>query len=145
MPQTIGITKARQNFPELVNRVAFGNERFIVERRGKPLATLINAEEYQQIMDILSNEGINDHIHEIPVRIQYDGKQYFVSDDIIDLYGVGKTVNEAREDYWIAVQEAYADLSAHADRLAPHLEKQLEYLRQIFTDEKQTSKHNENA
>jgi len=135
MQQTIGITKAREHFPELVNRAAFGNERFIVERRGKPMATLINADEYQQLMELLSNEGVNDHIRGIPVRIHYDGERYFISDDIVDLYGVGRTVREAREDYWLAAQEAYKDFSAHADRLAPYLEEQLEYLRQIFSED----------
>ncbi len=135
MQQTIGIAKARENFSEIVNRVAFGRERFVVERRGKPLATLISADEYEELMKLLAEEGINDTIHGIPVRVQYDEERYFVSDDIVDLYGVGRTLTEAREDYWLAVQGAYTDLSTHADRLAPHLTKQLDYLRQIFSED----------
>jgi len=135
MQQTISIAKARESFAEIVNRVAFGRERFVVERRGKPLATLVSADEYAELMKLLQNEGINDTIHGIPVRIQYDGERYFVSDDLIDLYGVGSTLTEAREDYWLAAQDAYADLLANADKLAPHLQKQLEYLRRIFAAE----------
>jgi prevent-host-death family protein len=46
MEKTIGIAKARDGFSELVNRVAFGGERYVVEHRGKPLAALISANEY---------------------------------------------------------------------------------------------------
>jgi hypothetical protein len=73
-----------------------------------------------------------DEIHGIPVRIRYDGDRYFVSDDIVDLYGVGTTLEEARQDYWTAVQDCYADLSANADKLADPLKAHLAYLQGIF-------------
>jgi hypothetical protein len=56
-----------------------------------------------------------------PMRIRFDGDRYFVVDDVVDLYGTGATLAEAQEDYWLAVQEACADLSANQDRLAPYL------------------------
>jgi prevent-host-death family protein len=37
----VTVSRARNEFPELVNRAAFGNERFIVSRRGKDLAAVI--------------------------------------------------------------------------------------------------------
>jgi len=131
-PSTVSIAKARETFSDLVNRAAFGGERFIVERRGKPLAAMMSATEYQQIMAFLAEAGINDTIHGIPVRVRFDGERFFVSDDIVDLYGVGDTLDEARQDYWLAVQDAYADLSANAEHLARHLQKQLAFLRQVF-------------
>jgi hypothetical protein len=66
------------------------------------------------------------------VRIRYDGKQYFVSDDRLDLYGAGATIQEAREDYALAAKAYYADLSANADRLAKPLREHLAYLRQVY-------------
>jgi prevent-host-death family protein len=139
MQNIIGIAKARERFSEIVNRAAFGRERFIVERRGKPLATLMGAEEYEELMTLLADKGVNDEIHGIPVRIHYDQGRYFVSDDIIDLYGVGNTIEEARADYWLAVQEAYEDLSAHESRLSPHLQEQLAYLRKIVDESAEQS------
>ena len=132
MQNTISIAQAREGFADLVNRVTFGRERFVVERRGKPVAALMNASEYQQIMTLLAEGGINDQIHGIPVLVRFDGERYFISDDVVDLYGVGDTIENAREDYWLAAQETYFDLTAHADKLAPHLEQQRAFLRDIF-------------
>lgn len=135
MAKTISIADARGAFSELVNRVAYGGERYVVERRGKPMAALISAAEYQQLTALLAKRGLEDEVGEIPVHVRLDGDQYFVSDEALDLYGVGKTLQEAREDYWQAAQDYYADLSANADRLAPHLEEHLRMLREIFANQ----------
>jgi hypothetical protein len=65
---------------------------------------------------------------ELPMRIRFDGDRYFVDDDVVDLYGTGATLAEAQEDYWLAFQEACADLSANQDQLAPYLQDQLSFL-----------------
>lgn len=135
MQNIISIAKARETFSDLINRAAFGGERFVVERRGKPMAALMSATEYQQIMTLLSEVGLRSTIHGIPVRIRYDGERYFIDDEMVDLYGVGATLAEARHDYWLAVQDAYVDLSAQADHLAPVLQKQLAYLQQVFAND----------
>jgi prevent-host-death family protein len=41
----LNVTKAREEFPELVNRAAYGKERTIVSRRGKDLAAVIPMED----------------------------------------------------------------------------------------------------
>jgi hypothetical protein len=115
--------------------VAFGGERYVVARRGKPLAALIGVDEYRQLTELLAEAGVNDEVHGIPVRIRYDGERYFVSDDQLDLYGVGATLQAAREDYALAVDGYYADLSANADRLAKPLREHLAYLRQVLDRE----------
>ncbi|MBE2233284.1 MAG: type II toxin-antitoxin system Phd/YefM family antitoxin [Anaerolinea sp.] len=127
----ISIARAREGFSDLVNRAAFGGERFVVERRGKPLAALVGAEEYQQVMSLLSQTGVQTMFRSIPVRIRFDGDRYFIDDEIVDLYGAGATLAEAQNDYWMTVQEAYADLAANESHLAPHLQKQLEFLKKV--------------
>jgi len=52
----------------------------------------MKAFEYQEIMELLAEGGINDQIHGIPVRVRFDGERYFISDDVVDLYGVGNTM-----------------------------------------------------
>lgn len=37
----LNVSKARDEFPEIVNRAAYGHERTIVSRRGKDLAAVI--------------------------------------------------------------------------------------------------------
>jgi prevent-host-death family protein len=132
MAKTIGIAKAREELAELVNQVAFGGERYVVERRGKPLAALIGADEYRQLTELLAGGGVNDQVCGIPVRIRFDGAQYFVSDERLDLYGVGASIDEAREDYEVAANEYYADLLQNADCLAQPLREHLAYLRQVL-------------
>ena len=132
MEKKIGIAKAREGLSDLVNEVAYGGERYVVERRGKPLAALIGVDEYRRLTELLAEAGVNDEVHGIPVRIRYDGERYFVSDDQLDLYGVGTTLQAAREDYALAVDSYYADLSANADRLAAPLREHLAYLRQVL-------------
>jgi prevent-host-death family protein len=41
----ISTSEARQNFSELVSKVAYGRERVILHRRENPLAALISVEE----------------------------------------------------------------------------------------------------
>ncbi len=41
----INVSKAREEFPEIVNRAAYGKERTIVSRRGKDLAAVIPIED----------------------------------------------------------------------------------------------------
>ncbi len=137
MQKTIGIAKARESFSELVNRVAFGEDRYMVERRGKPLVALISVTEYHQLLALLAEAGVNDEVRGIPVHVRFDGARYFVSNDVLDLYGVGKTLEEARGDYWLAVQDYYDDLLANADKLAGHLPKHLAFLREVFAGGKE--------
>ena len=133
MEKTIGIAEARGDFSELVNRVAFGGECYVVQRRGKPLVALIGVGQYHQMTRLLAEIGITDDIHGIPVRIRLDGDRVFVSDDQLDLYGVGDTVEEAKQDYWLAVKDYYADLCQHAEHLAGHMEEHLKLLHPIFS------------
>lgn len=134
METTIGVAEARQGFSELVNQVAYARKRYLVQRRGKPLAALISADEYHQLLDLLGEVGVHSEVHGMPVRVRFDGEHYCVSDEAIDLYGIGNTLAEARQDYWLAAQDYYADLSANADRLADHLKEHLAILREFFTD-----------
>jgi len=69
----------------------------------------------------VSEVGVLDKVRGIPVHIRFDGDNYFVSDEGLNLYGVGTSVEEAREDYRTAVKDYYADLSANADSLVAYL------------------------
>ncbi|HVA86851.1 MAG TPA: type II toxin-antitoxin system Phd/YefM family antitoxin [Candidatus Saccharimonadales bacterium] len=42
---SVGMTEARDELAELVNRATYGGERVIITRRGKPLAAIISAED----------------------------------------------------------------------------------------------------
>ncbi len=132
---TIGTTEVRDRLAHVLNEVAYGSQRYIVERRGKPLAAIIPATEYEALLEMLADAGVRGEIHSIAVRIRFDGDHYFISDDQFDLYGKGPTLEAARRDYWLAVQDYRADLEADADRLAPYLADRLIRLRTLLTAE----------
>lgn len=48
MPQTITATKARENFADLINRVMYGGEEFIIKKQGKPAAVLTKVDKVQK-------------------------------------------------------------------------------------------------
>ena len=43
--------KARQNFGQVLNEVAFGDNQFIVERAGKPMAAIIPVDRFWEIQE----------------------------------------------------------------------------------------------
>jgi len=131
MCPTVNISDAREKLSNVINEVAYGHERYTVERRGQPLATIIPASEYNDLVTLLSENGVLSEIQGIPVTIRFTGQGYFISDDVFDLYGEGNTLESARQDYRIAIQEYRTDLEAHADRLAPYLAEHLTQLRAI--------------
>jgi prevent-host-death family protein len=43
----LAVTDARDNFADLLNKVAYAGDRVLVERHGKPLAAIISAEDLE--------------------------------------------------------------------------------------------------
>jgi len=52
------VSKAREEFPEIVNRAAYGKERTIVSRRGKDLAAVIPIEDLR-LLERLGREELD--------------------------------------------------------------------------------------
>jgi prevent-host-death family protein len=52
MDRSVGMAKAKSRLSELVGRVAYGGERFILERRGRPMAVLIGVDEYDRLREL---------------------------------------------------------------------------------------------
>lgn len=55
MSKTISITEARDDFADVMNRVAYGRERVLVERRGKSLAAIVPAEDLK-VLEAIEDE-----------------------------------------------------------------------------------------
>jgi len=58
MTTRLNVSKAREEFPDVVNRAAYGKERTIVSRRGKDLAALIPIEDLR-LLERLSHEEMD--------------------------------------------------------------------------------------
>jgi prevent-host-death family protein len=52
----LNVSKAREEFPEIVNRAAYGKERTIVSRRGKDLAAVIPIDDLRLLERLTQKE-----------------------------------------------------------------------------------------
>lgn len=49
MAKKIRVTEAKASLSELMARAGYGGERFLIERRGRPLAALVGAEDLKRL------------------------------------------------------------------------------------------------
>ena len=49
MADILGVGEAKKRFSELMSRVAYKRERFLVERRGRPMAVLVSTEDLERL------------------------------------------------------------------------------------------------
>ncbi len=48
----LGLSEARNTLPDLANRVAYGGDRIIMQRRGKDLAALVSMDDLRALEDM---------------------------------------------------------------------------------------------
>lgn len=56
MTTTFATAEAKARLSELVNRVAYGDERVVIVRRGKPVAALVSVEDLHRLESIEPRE-----------------------------------------------------------------------------------------
>lgn len=71
---------------------------------------------------------------EIPLKVKKTEEGFLVSDPITLRYGVGRTLEEAKDDYMSVVLEYYESLVASEKDLASHLKAHLQYLRTVIRE-----------
>jgi prevent-host-death family protein len=49
MAKKVSVAEAKREFSEIVSRVSLRGERFIIERRGKPMAVLVSVQDMQAL------------------------------------------------------------------------------------------------
>ena len=49
MTSVLGVGEAKKRFSELMSRVTYGRERFLIRRRGKPMAALVSADDLARL------------------------------------------------------------------------------------------------
>ena len=60
MINKITTAEARKKFSNIINRVAFGDESFVLTRRGEPIAALVSMKELQLLQEIEDQIDIDD-------------------------------------------------------------------------------------
>ncbi len=54
MSKKLSVADAKKHLSELMSRVAYNKERFLIERRGKPMAALVSATVSESVMFCIS-------------------------------------------------------------------------------------------
>ncbi len=60
MLKKISTGDARKKFANIINRVAFGNESYVLTRRGEPVAALVSMKELKLLQEIEDQIDIKD-------------------------------------------------------------------------------------
>jgi prevent-host-death family protein len=55
--KTFDIAQAKKHFSELLGRVAYGGERIVISKRGKPLAVLVSSSELSSEHHLSKTKG----------------------------------------------------------------------------------------
>ena len=84
MPR-LSVSKARDEFPELVNRAAYGGERTIVSRRGKDLAAVIPIADLKLLEKLAREEMDRQDIEDAHAALAEAGENISIEDLIREL------------------------------------------------------------
>lgn len=60
MLKKITTADARKKFANIVNQVAFGNDTFVLTRRGEPIAAIVSMKELKLLQDLEDQLDIED-------------------------------------------------------------------------------------
>ncbi len=60
MLNKISAADARKKFANIINRVAFGKESFVLTRRGEPLAAIVSIDDLKLLQEIEEQMDIED-------------------------------------------------------------------------------------
>ena len=96
------IGQVKSHISELVNRVAFGDERVVLTSRGRPKAVLIGLDDYQKLVRQEADEGLAgwqiwlDQVNQLSAEIlERRGDQKIDVESILD---ASRAELEARSD-----------------------------------------------
>lgn len=57
MSKAINVAEAKKRFSEIISRVVYTGERFVVERKGKPMAAMVSVSDLKKIEGITPSGG----------------------------------------------------------------------------------------
>lgn len=60
MLNKITTADARKKFSNILNRVAFGSESFVLTRRGEPIAALVSMEDLKLLQELEDQRDVSD-------------------------------------------------------------------------------------
>jgi len=98
------------------------------------VGNLLNVKTWS-LVNVISSTSSQDVIFGIPVIIEYDEDgTIIITDDKINMYGVGDTITEAIKDYKSVVLSYFDDLKLNEKKLGQPLKTHLNYLKDRLKD-----------
>ncbi len=58
MSESYDVADAKSRFSELLNRAAFSRERFLIRKRGRPVAAIVSTEDLARLESDRGSEGL---------------------------------------------------------------------------------------
>ena len=87
MTISIGIRDTRQNMADIIGNVFYGNQRYIIERKGKPVAAVISIEDYkflERVEDMIDSKFLREAIESsegtFPIEELFAERQRVISE-----------------------------------------------------------------
>lgn len=71
----ISVSEAREKFADLVNRVQYGGERVVIEKRGKPSVVMVSVEE-AAFLEAMEERALGKMADEAKAEIERTGVTY---------------------------------------------------------------------
>jgi len=111
MNQTIGMVEAKSKLAEIVAEVKYGGKRFILERRGRPMAVLISIEEYEGLQ---AQADAASPVSPLPPALQRRQAMLVerareleqrLGDPIAGLAELFSSLPPADDNFWVEIQE----------------------------------------
>jgi prevent-host-death family protein len=113
MDQVVGMVEAKSKLAELVGQVRYGGKRYVLERRGRPMAMLVSVEEYEQLQAQMSTNA-RAQISPLPPDLQrrqaalveraHELEQR-LGDPIAGLADLFSALPRADDVFWLEIQE----------------------------------------
>jgi prevent-host-death family protein len=83
--------KARAEFGSVINRVAYGHERIVLERRGKPMAAMIPMEDLRLLERLIEEEEDRIDLAAIEAAIAEGGEEVSLEAFMKEIRADGQT------------------------------------------------------
>jgi prevent-host-death family protein len=104
------MAQAKSNLAELVGQVAYGSKRFILERRGRPVAVLIGMEEYkrlQELEDRTRRQPLPPELRQRQEKLVAEAKRLRkrFGDPVDRLAELLSTLPPQDDSFWVEVEE----------------------------------------
>ena len=110
MDKSISMVEAKSKLADLVGQVAYGGERFVLQRRGRPMAVLIGVDEYRRLRELerpVPGRSLSPELIQRPEQLiaQAQRLRARLGDPVDGLAEIMGTLPPADDAFWLQLVE----------------------------------------